>query len=105
MAHTIFICRFKQSRPKDFVYLYSRTDDLTAEFIDIHCDVINGKAGSRIFSFLTSQQKGKTISSLRPLRLCGELLAKIDFKRTVLGQAQVHLGRHGAFTEAGQYFP
>jgi hypothetical protein len=27
---------------------------------------------TKAFSFLASQQKGKNISSLRPLRLCGE---------------------------------
>jgi len=32
-----------------------------------------------VFSFLSSQQKGKHIFSLRPLRLCGELSLAIFF--------------------------
>jgi len=43
--------------------------------VDIHYDPIGqGAAKRQKFSFLPSQQKGKSIFPLRPLRLCGERL-------------------------------
>lgn len=39
--------------------------------------VIGLGQGHKIFSFLSSQQKGKTVFPLRSLRLCGEVLQKV----------------------------